>query len=238
MMNKCIIFLSKKENYIKSAVKIKKQANFPVEILYVEDYVKNKNIIKNSIIYFLCNSYLIKDIINKKLYNCYIYNKNFFKYNYEKLEMQLLLKSKNIKIPELISKEHIDKINSPVFCKENKHGGIVLKTYTRNTILRFFEKFNKDDFYLEKSIDLKEELKLYFVKNKIFSKTNINNSVKKIVIEVSQNLDLEIFSLDLVKDIRDDYYVIDVNPSAGFYMLDSARGCLINDIINILKKEG
>ena len=65
-MDKCIIFLSKEESYLGSAMKIKEQSNFYTEIIYIEDYIMNKKKIENSIIYFLCNSNLVKEILNIK----------------------------------------------------------------------------------------------------------------------------------------------------------------------------
>ena len=62
-MDKCIIFLSKSENYLESAKKIKNSLNFDVFIYYIEDFIKLKNkkkLLENSIVYFLCNTYLIK----------------------------------------------------------------------------------------------------------------------------------------------------------------------------------
>ena len=156
-MDKCIIFLSKEESYLGSAMKIKEQSNFYTEIIYIEDYIMNKKKIENSIIYFLCNSNLVKEILNiKEINNCYIFNKKFFENNYTKLEIQNILQSNYIKVPRIIDKNSMNKINYPTFCKEDRHGGIVLKTYTSSTISRFFEKFNKDDFYLEESIVAKE----------------------------------------------------------------------------------
>lgn len=237
-MDKCIIFLSKEESYLGSAIKIKEQSNFYTEIIYIEDYIMNKKKIENSIIYFLCNSDLVKEIVNiKEIKNCYIFNKKFFEKNYTKLGIQNILQSNYIEVPIIIDKNNINKINCPTFCKEDRHGGIVLKTYTSSTISRFFEKFNKDDFYLEESIVAQEELKLYFVRDSIYSKGNINDILKTICIKVSKLLQLEIFSIDIIKDFEDNYYVIDVNPSAGFYMLDYARKELINNIDSIMNKE-
>lgn len=236
-MDKCIIFLSKEENYLGSAIKIKEQSNFYTEIIYIEDYIMNKKKIENSIIYFLCNSELVKGIINiKEIDNCYIFNKKFFENNYTKLEMQNILKNNYIQVPRIIDKNSINRINFPTFCKEDRHGGIVLKTYTSNTINRFFEKFNKDDFYLEESIIAQEELKLYFVRDFIYSKGKINDVLKTICTKVSKQLQLEIFSIDIIKDFEDNYYVIDVNPSAGFYMLDYAREELIKNIEDIMNE--
>ena len=147
------------------------------------------------------------------------------------------MKDNYIEVPKIIDKNSIKRINHPTFCKENRHGGIVLKTYTSSTISRFFEKFNKDDFYIEESIIAQEELKLYFVRDSMYSKGNINDILKTICIKVSKLLQLEIFSIDIIKDFEDNYYVIDVNPSAGFYMLDYARKELINNIDNIMNAE-
>lgn len=236
-MDKCIIFLSKEENYLGSAMKIKEQSNFYTEIIHIEDYIIDKKKIKNSIIYFLCNSDLVKEIVNiKEIENCYIFNKKFFENNYSKLEIQNILKNNYIKVPRIIDKSSMNKINFPTFCKEDRHGGIVLKTYTSNTISRFFEKFNKDDFYLEESIIAQEELKLYFIRDFIYSKGNINDVLQTICTKVSKCLQLEIFSIDIIKDFEDNFYVIDVNPSAGFYMLDHARKELIKNIENIMNK--
>ena len=62
--------------------------------------------------------------------------------------------------------------------------------------------------------------------------------MKTICIKVSKHLQLEIFSIDIIKDFEDNYYVIDVNPSAGFYMLDYARKELINNVENIMNEGG
>ena len=54
-MDKCIIFLSKEENYFESAMKIKEQSNFYTEIIYIEDYIINKKKIKNSLKIIILN---------------------------------------------------------------------------------------------------------------------------------------------------------------------------------------
>lgn len=237
-MYKCIIFLSKEEDYLGSAIKIKEQANFYTELIYIEDFMTSKREIENSVIYFLCNSDYIKEIVNmKEIKNCYIFNEKYFKNNYTKLEIQKILKENNIKVPEIIEKNEVSNINFPIFCKENKHGGIVLKTYTSKTVARFFEKFNKNNFYLEKEIPVQKESKLYFINNFIYSKGTLNNEQKEICFNVSEILELEIFSIDIIRDNEDNYYVIDVNASAGFYMLDYARKELINNIEYMISKE-
>ena len=57
-MKNLIIILSKNENFIKSALKIKEQSSINTKILFIEDIVLEK-INNEDIIYFLCNSPLI-----------------------------------------------------------------------------------------------------------------------------------------------------------------------------------
>ena len=122
----------------------------------------------------------------------------------------------------------------PIFCKQNIHAGMVLKIYTVNTINKFFEKFARDDFYLEEAIKSNVESKFYFVKGNIYAKDNIEipYCVKNICIKISVALNLDVFSVDMMQK-NEEYIVFDVNPSAGFYMLDEARNKLICEIEKI-----
>ena len=54
------IFLSRKDDFYGSAIKVKQQIKINLEILYIEDFIKNLNdnvntIYSSDIIYFLCN---------------------------------------------------------------------------------------------------------------------------------------------------------------------------------------
>ena len=237
-MDKCNIFLSKKENYQKSAEKIKNSLKIPTNIIWIEDFMVTENKeekLKNSIIYFLCNSYLVKELVNLlERTNCYIFNKDFFKRNYTKLEMQKKLIDNNIKTPQIFENFEVDKTKLPIFCKQNIHAGMVFKIYTVNTINKFFEKFASDEFYLEEAIESNIEIKFYFVKGNIYAKKNIEipYCVKNICIKISLVLNLDVFSVDMIQK-NDDYIVLDVNPSAGFYMLDEARNKLVCEIEKI-----
>ena len=234
-MKICSIFLSRKENYLGSAIKIKNATKLHVNIIWIEDFIliKDKYIeLENNIIYFLCNSPLITQIINLlENINCYIFNKSYFKNNFTKLQMQKILISSKIKTPKIFNYEHIEEVEFPIFCKEDVHAGIIFKAYTSNTIIKFFEKFNKDKFYLEESINGQEEIKCYFIKENIYTKNNIeiDKVVKKQCENISKQLNLEVFSVDIIK-YKGKHFVIDVNPSAGFYLLDEARNKLIYEL--------
>lgn len=153
-MDKCIVFLSRYEEYFESAKKIKSESAFKIEIEYIEDFMcMNTNVetLDNSIIYFLCNSKLNAELVYLlKNTKCYIFNKRFFEHNYNKLEMQKILNNNNINIPKIFDTESLKNIKLPIFCKENKHAGMVLKAYTRTTIDKFFEIFERKNFILRK----------------------------------------------------------------------------------------
>ena len=116
-----IIIVSKKENFIGSAKKIKHELNIPCEILYLEDIIDNTEYIKDTdIIYVLANGKdvytFIAMIKNKK---SYIFNKQFYLENLTKLQIQQKLKLNNVLVPEILSKNN-KCIKMPVFVKENK----------------------------------------------------------------------------------------------------------------------
>lgn len=232
---KCNIFLSRNENYKKSAEKIRDILKITMNIIWIEDFMLEENKsekLKNSIIYFLCNSPLVRELVKLlKETDCYIFNKSFYEKNYTKLEMQKKLIENNIKTPQIFEKFEIEKSKLPIFCKENAHAGMVFKIYTLNTINKFFEKFDSKEFYLEESIESIEEIKFYYVNGNIYSKNNIEikQDIKNICLKISLALNLEVFSVDMMQK-NTNYYVFDVNPAAGFYMLDEARNKLVYEI--------
>jgi len=234
-MDKCIIFLSKYEDYFKSAKKIKDNSNLKVNINYIEDFILNENkleILKNSVIYFLCNSELNKELVESlRNINCYVFNKRFFESNYTKLEMQELLINNNINTPKVYQISNENQMKLPILFKENKHAGMIFEAYTKNTIEEFFKKFKEDNFYIEEKINGGHEIKYYYIKSNIYTNNDciIEKSVKSYCEKISNLLGLEIFSVDMIKK-NNQYIVIDINPSAGFYLLDEARNKLINEI--------
>ena len=80
-MKKLKVFLSRNEISYEAGLKIKETALLETEIIYIEDFVKQKlwnTITDNDIIHFSCNSDLIKTVLEKiKDKKCYIYNKAF-----------------------------------------------------------------------------------------------------------------------------------------------------------------
>ena len=82
-----------------------------------------------------------------------------------------------------------------------------------------------------------EEVKYYYVNQRIYAKDNleISDKIRQVCKKVANLLRLEVFSIDFIKS-KEGYKVIDVNPAAGFYMLDSAREDLINEIERMWKR--
>ena len=153
--------------------------------------------------------------------------------NYTKKEIQIFLKKKNIKIPKLYTENIFDNNNFPIFCKENMHTGITLQLYNRNTQDKFFEKFDYRDFYLEEPVEIKDsrEIKVYCVNGEVFYKNNqeqnniVINDICQKVIEIFNNI--EVCSIDFIYN-DEELYLIDFNPSSGFYATDNGRKGFVN----------
>ena len=239
------IILSKEENYIGSALKLKKESLIDTEIIYMEEIIANKQInifSRNDIVYFLSNNNLIASVIKYiEPTGCYIINKNFLLSNYKKDEVQNLLKNNGIQVPNIILYNKLEEDKFPVFCKENRHTGITFQAYNRFTIDEFFSKFDVKKFYLEEVIqsNISEPYKIYFVFGKVFGKSNetrINYKIKEICHKISNSLkNIEAFSIDVIKSL-DSYYVIDLNLASGFYLSDKGRKEFLNTIKDIENK--
>lgn len=244
-MKKFNIIISKLNIYTGQVKKIKNESRLPIEVMYIEDILnKNESLInfENSIIYFLCcNSILIPLAIQKlEKYNCYIINKEYLVKNYSKLEVQKLLLKHNVNVPKIYTMDNIENAKFPIFCKENRHEGIIMQVYNKISLKRFFEKFNSNDFYLEENMTnnntIFKELKIYYVDKKLFLRDNENNNMKllKTCQKVSSILNnLEVFSADIIQRYDGEYFIIDINSSAGFYLLDEGRRYFLDFVSKI-----
>lgn len=229
------ILVSKQDKYYYSYIKLKDESRIPTNIYYIEDLImKNENVnFNNHVVYFLCNSSLVHKVINKyKNINCYFINQKFFEKDYSKLEVQQLLKKKGICTPEIHIFDGKEKINYPIFCKENSHVGINFVAYSENTLVKFFSKFNVSDFYCEEIIKGGKESKLYFINGTVFdnSKSVRNNRINELFEQLSKILNLESFSADIIS-IEENDTVIDINPNSGFYGSNIARENFIKYVV-------
>ena len=118
-MNKKIIFISKYDNTLNGANKIKNKMD-NCDILVIEDFNKDLNI-NHSNIYFLCNTPLINKIVKRLNSENYIFNKEHYLDNYKKKDVQILLRKNNINVPKIIDYSKIKDNTYPIFCKENNH---------------------------------------------------------------------------------------------------------------------
>ena len=227
-----LIILSKRENFLGSAQRIKEEIDINTEILYVEDLVESDyKLYEDDILYFLCNGKTIKEYLDKVDVNCYIFNKDFLSKDYNKLEVQRILEKNNILIPTIIDYKDLGNYKFPVFCKENKHAGIIFEAYSMYTIDSFFSKFDMKDFYLEENVatTTSKEYKVYYVNNVVSYKDGIeyyNEELNELCNKLGRDLKLETYSADFIYE-DGKYYLIDINPAAGFYMSKNARCELI-----------
>ena len=245
-MKNFYIFASIKNIYTGQVKKLKEESKLETKVVYIEEFVEKREdytISSEDIIYFLCcNSPLVPEAINLlEPCNCTIINRTYLENNYKKGDIQNLLKVNNVLIPEIFVGENIEKLRFPIFCKENRHEGIIFQAYNKITLERFFEKFNILDFYFEEVIidngSTGHETKLYCVENEVFGKEDnvlITDEMKEICKNISKALNnLEVFSVDIIQDNDSKNYVIDVNPAAGFYLSDSGRKYFLDKIYNM-----
>lgn len=223
-MSRFIILTSYKNKYNDHINRILNESIRKIELFYLED-INNNNVLfnKDDFIYILSSNYkLIADAIFKiKDYN--IINKRFFNKGLSKLDTQLLISS-YIDIPKIVTKFE----NNILYYKENRHEGLVLKINT----LDEYNNINRNiDYYLEENIDGIEN-KIYYVYGNVFYKynTNYKNELDDICLKVSNSLNLDVFSMDVISTI-DKHYCIDINFSPGFYLSNEARASFLK-IIN------
>ena len=200
--------------------KIISSANFDIEVISIENISK----LDKHLSYCICNSPLINNLINEDVN---LINKDFYALNKSKKDIQLLLENSNIFVPKITTTPDC----FPLYFKENRHEGIVKKVNSLNEIP------NVNDYYLEEIIVGFKESKYYFIYDKVFDAENeINNQkIKKLCFDICNILNLQIFSIDVITN-ENINYVIDVNPSPGFYKSDIARNYFIkylNKLINL-----
>lgn len=232
------IIVSKENIYTGQVKKIKEQSELFTEVINIEDLLEAAKVdFNHSIVYFLCcNSPLVHMVINQmEKYDCYIINKEYLLKKYLKLEVQKLLSNNKVMTPTIFSNEKIEEIKFPVFCKENRHEGIIAQIYNELTINRLFSKFDKKDFYIEQSINdnISKEIKVYYVAGKLFFQNEVKDKEHfcEVCKNISNTLDhLEVFSADIIQTEDGKLYVIDVNPSAGFYLSDEGRKYFLEEI--------
>ena len=239
MSKKLILIVSKYNLFTGQVEKIIKDSNFKIEQLYIEDFV-DKNIMlnlnKHDVVYFICcNSTMISRAINL-INGGYIINKEFLLQNYKKVDIQKKLKENMLLVPKIYNINNINNIKFPIFCKQNIHQGITIQMFNKISCIKFFEKFNKKEFYLEESLynNYNEniyEIKIYYINKKIyFENDNISRDEKlnQLAINISKCLNnLDIYSCDIFCK-NGLYYIIDLNSSAGFYLSDESRKSFIN----------
>lgn len=116
-----------------------------------------------------------------------------------------------------------------------------MQLYNRNSQNKFFERFDYREFYLEEPIKLKnsKEIKVYCVNEEVFYKNNqkqnniIINDICKKVIGIFNKI--EVCSIDFIYN-EEECYLIDFNPSSGFYATDKGRNGFVKYCKNIVSK--
>lgn len=216
MSNKCIL-TSKDNKYVDHIKKIINQADYEIKVI---DELNILSLKEDDIVYSLITNNLTLDIYK---FN-YLINKEFYSKKLNKKDIQIMLIENNVNTPKILKKVNV----YPVYFKENKHEGFVKMLNNEEELFSLTKQIN--DFYIEEYINFHKEIKCYYIYGHIYDK-NIeifDNEILSICNNVAKILGLDIMSLDILFN-DNNYYVIDVNQSPGFYLSDIAR-------LNLIKK--
>lgn len=242
-MKKIKIFISHEEKSYEAALLIKKDSIYPCEIIYIEDFVKNSaynTISEDDIIHFSCNSALVYKVLEEiRSVNCFVFNKKFLMKKYNKKALQLKFKSIGINIPKIYN--DLENIEYPVFCKENIHTGVVFQICTKKALECIISKIDTKLFYYEESLIKKGKLsienKYYYSNGKICAKNGkfVPKEIRNISAKIKNNIDIDIYSMDIIY-YEGKYFLIDFNPSVGFYLTNSGRKGFLNMTKHIFRR--
>lgn len=223
------IFISQYDNYWENVDKIKSHNMSGVKQIYVEDYLNSPiNFSKEDIVYFLTNTLLVKEVINKINNQCVVINRGYYLNDLtDKYSIQQKLYNNKIMVPQLLSADSLNRYSFPIMCKSKSHANFIIAIFTLSTFTDIMLKYNVGDFYLERFIKCTRELKAYFVKDKTFLYDNENNfkyfkELNETLRKIGNLLNLEVFSVDILLT-ENAFYVIDVNPAAGLFNSKASR---------------
>ena len=227
------IVLSEYDNYENDAKKLidaSKEIHINSEILYVED--EREPITDEDIIYFLYNGNKIREIVKEaKKAKANIINEDFFMSNLLKDQCQRLLKENGVKVPKQYDREEVKREYFPIYFKCKIHGGLNFDMDRKSLWdkIKNDNTFNKDEYYLEKTVNgkdgLKKESKIFYVNGDVFSQDycdEVPDLLKRKARKIADILKLECFSFDLI-ETGNSVFVIDVNPASGFFTSKNAR---------------
>lgn len=230
-----VVFYDKVKNVQNIIDKIKSNDILIVKEIYIEDFLDEKEkykISESDVVYILCNNNVLINKLIEKLSDvkCKILNKEFYIQNYDKEKIQKKLLKNDIKVPKII--DFNEKFNKKLICKPKNHTLEVNIFDNIKSLEMFLNDKNIDDFYIEEYIENDVEYKIYFVNNKVFFYENVENlnneKLNETLNKISKILKLDVYSVDVIFNKNEEFYIIDINPSAGLFMSKDAQRELIN----------
>lgn len=199
------------------------------KIIFTEHF-DYKAIKYGSVLYYLNNNAEIISNILKKVdftkNGIYLVNNLFYKKNYGKYAMQKMMAEENIKVPAIFcNKNYV----FPLYIKDVVNSGGKNFRVDNKEELDLVVKNNfssKNEYYLEEAIvHSLEERKYYYVDGRVFYGENevFGGKIFGCCGKIAELFCLEIFSTDIFIISDDEFCVIDVNHSSGFFLSNLAR---------------
>ena len=176
--------------------------------------------------------------------NHQIINAIYYQQRFDKISMQICLRSIGIRVPEFYPMNRISKIKSlmdagiQILAKPNGHLGRQEIISRGDNLTRFQDSITiRGEYYAERFIHAEAEYKLYVVGEKVFfnnSKLDMRtHEIVQLAKGISMVSKLEVFSADVLEEINTHHlFVIDVNPASAFYLHAIARTEFIQYIKN------
>lgn len=229
-----IIFYDNVKNVQNIIAKIKNENSVLVKEISIQDYLKNNSnfeINVDDVVYILSNDNVLNNklIENLSIVDCKILNKNYYLSNYDKQQIQQILFQNCVPVPKIINLN--DDFVGKVICKPKNHTLAVNIFDDMNSLRCFLKNKDANEYYIEKFEEYEIEYKIYFVNNKMFFYEEVNAVDNKLLNEtlnkISDILKLDVYSVDVLFNAQQ-FYIIDINPSAGLFKSKDARIALID----------
>lgn len=241
------IVFSENEGFREGAEKIKKEALLhgkPCEIIEIGNIAKDGTLGQGVLVYFLTNSgSVLEGVRFFKKEGSEIVNERALLGDVSKFSLQEKLRSHNIHVPRsaLIGNRQKlpEELQYPIFVKSQRQASIVICVENKEDLEKQPKEIpNLNEYYFEQAIGEGFLLqKFYYIEGKSLSIESIyKDAVPEwlclILKEISQVLDLEVFSADIFIDwATKNYYCIDINPASSFFMSDDARLEFVRSIL-------
>lgn len=245
------ILFSKKEGFEDGAQKIKIESickGKSCQVMEIQDLLRLKIENTHPLLYCLTNEISVLSqvkILEERGFK--IVNLKGISMGMLKFEAQQFMRLQGIKVPnstkllrESFLTNHKNNINHPLYIKSQKQADVVV--YCKNydeSLANLTSLKIKDAYYIEEAVEnINMTLnKFYYINGTVVNMKENNEYeiptwIQKILANISEILNLEVFSADMFLDLKNkEYFCIDINPASAFFKSDKGREIFVDKIL-------